>query len=220
MLDCLFDDGAWFELQPAFGGAIICALAHLGGHPVLVVANQPDVMAGAIDAAAADKAAHWITVADSFHLPVVFLTDNPGMLPGTRSEKEGVLRSGARMFAAQTLATTPKLNLTMRKAYGFGSMVMAMVGFDGQSATLAFPGATLGAMGADAQGQAMKADAEAVGELRSAELVASYRSAAALGFDELIDPRQARNALLDGLERALWRRQEPAGIVRRSGITP
>lgn len=220
VLDCLVDDGMWFELQPAFGRAIICALAHLGGHPVLVVANQPDVMAGAIDAAAADKAAHWITLADSFHLPIVFLTDNPGMLPGTRSEKEGVLRSGARMFAAQTQATTPKLNLTVRKAYGFGSMVMAMVGFDGQSATLAFPGATMGAMGADAQGQAMKADAEAVGALRSAELVASYRSAGMLGFDELIDPREARNALLDALERALWRRQEPAGPVRRTGITP
>jgi acetyl-CoA carboxylase carboxyltransferase component len=220
VLDAIFDDGGWFEVQSSFGPAIICALAHLGGHPVLVVANQPRVIAGAVDAPAADKAAHWIMVADSFHLPIVFLSDNPGMLPGTRSEQAGVLRSGARMFAAQTQATTPKINLTMRKAYGFGSMVMAMVGYDGQSATLAFPGATMGAMGADATGEAMKAGEEALDALRAAELAASYRSASMLGFDELIDPREARNAVLDALERSLWRRQEPATPVTRTAITP
>ena len=83
-------------MQPRFGRAIICALAHLGGHPVAVVANQPQVMAGSIDADAADKAAHFIMVADSFHLPIVFLADNPGMLPGSRSERSGVLRSGRK----------------------------------------------------------------------------------------------------------------------------
>ena len=95
-----------------------------------IVANQPRVMAGAIDANAADKAAHFILVADAFHLPLVFIADNPGVLPGTRSEKAGILRSGARMFAAQSAASTVKVHLTLRKAYGFGSMVMAMAGFD------------------------------------------------------------------------------------------
>ena len=115
-----------------------------------MVANQPKVMAGSIDADAADKAAHFITVADSFHLPIVFLADNPGMMPGRRSERSGVLRSGARMFAAQTAATTLKLHVTLRKAYGFGSMVMSLLGFDNQSATFAYPGATMGAMSAAA----------------------------------------------------------------------
>src|SRR5207237_3122086 len=128
VVDVLADDGRWFELQPGFGTAMVCGLAHLGGEPVAVVANQPKVLAGSIDADAADKAAHFITVADSFHLPLLFLADNPGVLPGTKSERAAVLRSGARMFAAQTWATTPKLHLTLRKAYGFGSMVMAMVG--------------------------------------------------------------------------------------------
>ena len=91
VLDVVFDRPDWFEVQPQYGRAIICALAHLGGHPVAVVANQPQVLAGSIDSAAADKAAHFILVADSFHLPIVFLADNPGMLPGSRSEREGVL---------------------------------------------------------------------------------------------------------------------------------
>jgi acetyl-CoA carboxylase carboxyltransferase component len=220
VLDVIFDRPDWFEVQPGFGQAMICALAHLGGEPVAVVANQPNTLAGSIDAEAADKAAHFVAVADAFHLPLVFLADNPGMLPGGSSERQGVLRSGARMFAAQTLATTPKIHLTLRKAYGFGSMVMSMVGFDQQVATFAFPGATLGAMGAGASSRAMKADRDLTADLREAELQASYRSAAGLGFDELLDPRDTRVALLRALSLAVHSRQEPAAPVSRSAITP
>src|SRR3984893_12258158 len=175
VVDVLVDDGSWFEVQPGFGRAVVCGLAHLGGDAVAVVANQPTVLAGSVDVDAADKAAHFITVADSFHVPLVFLADNPGVLPGTASERAGILRSGARMFAAQTVATTPKLHITLRKAYGFGSMVMSMVGFDGQSATFAFPGATLGAMGAAASSRALGADADRATALRQAEVDAAYR---------------------------------------------
>ena len=71
-------------------------------------------------------------------------------MPGSASERAGILRSGARMFAAQTQATTPKFTVVLRKAYGFGSMVMGMIPFDGQSSVFTFPGATMGAMGAAA----------------------------------------------------------------------
>jgi acetyl-CoA carboxylase carboxyltransferase component len=220
VLDVVFDRPDWFEVQPQFGRAIICALAHLGGHPVAVVANQPQVLAGSIDAAAADKAAHFILVADSFHLPIVFLADNPGMLPGSRSEREGVLRSGARMFAAQTAATTIKLHVTLRKAYGFGSMVMSLLGFDHQSATFAYPGATMGAMSAAALSRASHAGEDLSAKLRDAELQASYRSAEHMGFDELIDPRETRDALLASLQRALRSRQAAAEPVNRTVILP
>jgi acetyl-CoA carboxylase carboxyltransferase component len=220
VLDVVFDSPDWFEVQPRFGKAIICALAHLGGHPVAVVANQPQVLAGSIDADAADKAAHFITVADSFHLPIVFFADNPGMLPGSRSEREGVLRSGARMFAAQTAATTLKLHVTMRKAYGFGSMVMSLISFDDQVATFAYPGATMGAMGAGALSRASHADEDLSTKLRNAELQASYRSAEHMGFDELIDPRETRDALLASLQRGISSRQAAAEPVTRTLIMP
>jgi methylmalonyl-CoA decarboxylase subunit alpha len=220
VLDVVFDDPDWLEVQPKFGRAIICALAHLGGHPVAVVANQPQVMAGSIDADAADKAAHFILVADSFHLPIVFLADNPGMMPGSRSERAGVLRAGARMFAAQTAATTLKLHLTLRKAYGFGSMVMSLLGFDNQGATYAYPGATMGAMSAAALSRATHAEEDVSALLRDAELQASYRSAEHLGFDELIDPRETRDALLAGLQRGLYGRQIAAEPVSRTVILP
>lgn len=220
VLDVVFDRPDWFEVQPTFGKAIICALAHLGGQPVAVVANQPQVLAGSIDAAAADKAAHFILVADSFHLPIIFLADNPGMLPGSRSESQGVLRSGARMFAAQTAATTIKLHLTLRKAYGFGSMVMSLLGFDQQTATFAYPGATMGAMSAAALTRASHAAEDLSAKLRKAELQASYRSAENMGFDELIDPRETRDALLDALRRGLSSRQAVAEPVTRTVILP
>ena len=220
VLDVVFDRPDWFEVQPGFGRAIICALAHLGGHPVAVVANQPKVLAGSIDADAADKAAHFITLADSFHLPIVFLADNPGMLPGSRSERTGVLRSGARMFAAQTSATTLKLHVTLRKAYGFGSMVMSLLGFDDQVATFAYPGATMGAMSAAALSRASNAAEDLSTNLRDAELQASYRSAEHMGFDELIDPRETRDALLSALQRGLCARQAVAEPVSRIGIVP
>ncbi len=220
VLDVVFDRPDWFEVQPQYGKAIICALAHLGGHPVAVVANQPQVLAGSIDAAAADKAAHFIMVADSFHLPIVFLADNPGMLPGSRSERSGVLRAGARMFAAQTAATTVKLHVTLRKAYGFGSMVMSLLGFDSQSATFAYPGATMGAMSAAALGRATHAGEDVTAKLREAELQASYRSAEHMGFDELIDPRETRDVLLASLKRGLSSRQAAAEPVTRTVIMP
>jgi methylmalonyl-CoA decarboxylase subunit alpha len=220
VLDVVFDRRGWLEVQPKFGPAIICALAHLGGHPVAVVANQPKVLAGSIDAEAADKAAHFITVADSFHLPIVFLADNPGMLPGSRSEKSGVLRSGARMFAAQTAATTLKLHVTLRKAYGFGSMVMSLLGFDNQGATFAYPGATMGAMSAAALSRASHAAEDVEAKLRKAEVDASFRSASHLGFDDLIHPEETRNALLSALQRGIYSRQAAAEPVSRTLIFP
>ena len=127
------------------------------------------MLAGSIDADGADKAAHFITVADSFHLPLVFLSDNPGVLPGQRvGAGAASCASGARMYAAQTLATSPKFEVTLRKAYGFGSMVMGMIPFDGQSAVFAFPGATMGAMGAAAMSRSSGSDDDEAALLRDA----------------------------------------------------
>ena len=125
------------------------------------------------------------------------------------------------MYAAQSIATTPKFEVTLRKAYGFGSMVMSMLAFDGQSAVFGFPGVTMGAMGASAMSRARKSDEDEAALLRDRELAASYGSATSFGgFDELIDPRETRNMLLHSLERALHRRQTPAEPVARVGITP
>ena len=220
VVTAVVDGGTTLAIQPDYGASIICALARMGGEPVGVVANQPAVLAGSIDAAAAEKAAHFISVCDSFHLPLVFLTDNPGVLAGTASERAGVLRAAARMYAAQTRATTTKIHVTLRKAFGFGSCVMAMNPHDSQTLSFAFPAATVGAMGAAGAGRAVGADEQAGQDLRQAEEESAYRSASALSFDEVIDPRDTRNAILSALDVSTRRRSQPPEPKARTGIAP
>ncbi len=213
VVDAVFDRGSVMEIQPAYGRPIVTVLAHLGGNAVGVVANQPTAKAGSIDADAADKAAHFLEVADAFHLPVVFLADNPGVLAGSASERAGILRHAARMFAAQARLRSPKLHVTLRKAYGFGSSLMAMNPFDDQTVTLALPGARLGAMPAEGGGQAAGLEPDTQALLEHAELGGAYSSADTMGYDDVIEPAELRNALLDALRLTAARRRaltEPA----------
>jgi len=220
VVEVVFDAGSVLEIQPVFGASVVTALARLGGAAVAVVANQPKVRAGAIDAEAADKAARFLEIAGAFRLPVVFLADNPGVMAGSAAERSGILRSAARMYFAQAKLSSPKLHVTLRKAFGFGSSIMAMNPFDGQTTTLAFPGVTLGAMPASGGGAAARADASLQSALDGAETAATWAVADGLGYDEIIDPRELRNALLAGMRLAASRRGDADGPVARSGVRP
>jgi acetyl-CoA carboxylase carboxyltransferase component len=124
------------------------------------------------------------------------------------------------MYAAQTLATTPKFEVTLRKAYGFGSMVMGMIPFDGQSGVFAVPGATMGAMGASAMARSRGSDEDETASLQRMEVEASFRSAKSFGMDELIAPTEIRDVLLHSMDRALYRRQAQPEPKARVGISP
>jgi acetyl-CoA carboxylase carboxyltransferase component len=220
VVELLADRGSVLEIQPGWGRSLVTAWARLGGGSVAVVANQPLVRAGAIDREAGEKAAHFLEVADAFHLPVVFLADNPGVMAGSAAEREGALRAAARMYAAQARVRGPKLHVTLRKAYGFGSSLMAMNPFDGQTLTLAFPGAHLGAMPAAGAGEAVGADAATRERLAAREAAGPWATADTLGYDEVIDPRQLRNALLHALRLAEGRASAPPQPARHTGIRP
>ncbi len=213
----MVDAGELLEVQPGFGRSIVTALAHLGGHSIAIVANDPSVLAGTIDRDAADKAAHFLDVADAFGLPCLFLADNPGVSAGTAAEGQGILRHAARLFAVQHRLAVPKLHVTLRKAFGFGSSVMAMNPFDGQTITLAFPSITLGALPADSEASAVDDPGERA-RLAAEQARASVVAGARLSYDDVIDPRELRNALLAGLGLAEGRecaprRPRPGGIL-------
>lgn len=199
VLALLADEGTLLEIQPRHGAAVITALARLGGRSVAIVANDPGVNAGAVDAAAADKAARFMDVANAFHLPVVFLADNPGVMAGTAAEKSGALRHAARMFVAQHRLCVPKLHVTLRKAFGFGSSIMAMNPFDGQTLSLAFPAVTLGSMPAASGATAAKLGDAARARVAAEQAGGAFAAADRLAYDDVIDPRDLRNALLQGL---------------------
>lgn len=218
VIDVVVDTGSWFEVQPRFGRSMLTGFARMAGQPVAIVANQPAHIAGTIDVDAADKAARFLQVADAFHLPVVLLTDNPGVLAGSASERAGILRHAGRMFAVQHSITVPKIQLTLRKAYGFGSTAMGMNPFDNQTLNLAYPGVTFGAMPARGADDATGADAEAAAALREAELASGYRSAGGLSIDDIIEPSHTRNAILAGLAMADARLTGPVEPKARVGI--
>jgi acetyl-CoA carboxylase carboxyltransferase component len=220
VLALVFDRESLLEIEPAFGRPVVTALARLGGEAVAVIANQPAAKAGAIDSEAGDKAAHFIDVADAFHLPVVFVADNPGVLAGTAAERSGVLRHAARMFAAQARVRSPKLHVTLRKAYGFGSSLMGMNPFDRQTVTLALPGARLGAMPAAGGGAAAGVDDDAQRVLDNAELGGAYSSADTMSYDEVIEPGELRNALLATLRLSAARRSQPPEPAYHHGVSP
>jgi acetyl-CoA carboxylase carboxyltransferase component len=220
VVDRLVDTGSGLEIQPRYGRSIVTTLARLGGRSVAIVANDPGVRAGAIDTDAAEKAAHFLDVADCFHLPVVFLADNPGVLAGTKAEREGALRAAARMFAAQHRLTVPKLHVTLRKAFGFGSSVMAMNPYDDQTILYAFPGVTLGAMPAESGGASAKLDDATQAEVTATQTGGPWPQAHGMGYDDVIDPRDLRDALLRALVLLEARDHREYAPVARRGILP
>jgi acetyl-CoA carboxylase carboxyltransferase component len=220
VLDMVVDRGTLLEVQPAFGSAVVTALARIGGHSLAIVANDPSVLAGTVDADAADKATHFLGVADAFHLPVVFLADNPGVMGGSVAERSGALRHVARMFVAQHRISAPKFHVTLRKAFGFGSTIMAMNPFDGQTLTLAFPAVTLGASPAASVAESSKLDDEARERALAEQAAGSLRAANTMGYDDVIDPRQLRNVIIDGLALSAARSSGPFLPAPNYGILP
>jgi acetyl-CoA carboxylase carboxyltransferase component len=198
----LVDDGRVLELGAGHGAAMVTALGRLGGRPVLIVANNPAVGGGAVDAPAAAKAGRVLERIGPFGLPVVFLADTPGLAAGRSAEAAGVVGAAARLYEAQAALRAPKLHVTLRRAHGLGSAVMAMRPFDAQTTALAFPGARLDPLPAESGAEAAGRAADVADLLAHAELGGAYAAADRLGYDDVIDPRDLRDELLAALELA------------------
>lgn len=196
----LCDPDSILEIQPDFGTAIVTALATINGHVIGIVANQPTVMAGSIDHKAADKAAHFLGIADAFHIPVLFLADNPGIMSGRQAEQAGTLRAAARMYMAQANLRSAKFHVTLRKAFGFGSSLMAMNPFDQQTLSLALPGISLGGMPASSGANAAKLDEATQAQITEAETSGAWTAGDNMAYDEVVDPRDLRTVLLRALD--------------------
>ena len=121
----VIDDGAFLEIQPGWAQNIIVGFARLAGRSVGIVAQQPAVLAGALDIDASVKAARFVRTCDAFNVPLVTFVDVPGFLPGVDQEHGGIIRHGAKLLYAYAEATVPKLTVITRKAYGGAYDVMS-----------------------------------------------------------------------------------------------
>jgi acetyl-CoA carboxylase carboxyltransferase component len=208
VINLLADIGSVLELKPSYGRAVVTSLIRLGGRAVGVVANQPMVLAGAIDGPASDKAAHFIQVCDAFDIPVLILCDTPGLMVGPEVEKTGLVRRSARILTALANATVPLMTVVLRKAYGLGYYVMGSRPLD-PALLVAWPTAEFGGMGLEGAVNIIyrrelddAPDPETRAELHRTLTAGLRRSntalevAARFGYDDVIDPADTRDILL------------------------
>jgi acetyl-CoA carboxylase carboxyltransferase component len=143
------DEGSWLEIKALFAREILTGFARIDGRAVGIVANQPKWLGGVLFVDSADKAARFIWLCDAFNIPLLYLADVPGFMIGTKVERQGIIRAGAKMIAAVSEATVPKLSVVVRKAYGAGLYAMCGPAFE-PDACIALPSASIAVMGPQA----------------------------------------------------------------------
>jgi acetyl-CoA carboxylase carboxyltransferase component len=208
LIDALVDGSSFLEIHARWAREVIVGYARLDGRVVGVVANQPMVKGGVLFVDSADKCARFIWTCNAFNIPLLFLADVPGFMIGTKVEREGIIRHGAKMISAVSEATVPKLSVIVRKAYGAGLYAMAGPAFD-PDCCLALPTASIAVMGPQAavnavyynQLQAIGDEAERAA--RTEELRREYakdidilRLGSELVVDAIIQPEGLRGELI------------------------
>jgi len=228
VIELLVDDRDFYEVQADWAPNIICGLGRLNGATAGFVANQPAVLAGTIDIAAAEKAARFVRFCDAFGIPLVTLVDVPGFLPGRDQERDGIVRRGAKLVYAYCEATVPRISVVLRKAYGgaFIAMDSRSVGAD---LAYAWPSNEIAVMGAEGAASIIHRREIAAAdnpERRRQELTTEYAdtalnpySAAERGLiDDVIDPADTRRVLIESL--ALLKGKRADQPYRKHGNGP
>jgi acetyl-CoA carboxylase carboxyltransferase component len=145
----IIDEGSWCEIKQLFAKEMLTGFARIEGRVVGIVANQPKWLGGVLFVDSADKAARFIWLCDAFDVPLLYLADVPGFMIGTKVERQGIIRAGAKMIAAVSEATVPKVSVVVRKAYGAGLYAMCGPAFEPDSC-IALPTASIAVMGPQA----------------------------------------------------------------------
>ncbi|MEV0060951.1 acyl-CoA carboxylase subunit beta [Nocardia sp. NPDC050718] len=228
----IFDDGDFHEIRSGTAQNLITGFARVDGRPIGVVANQPLVLGGAIDARCSDKATHFIRLCNAFGLPLVFVADTPGVLPGVEEERNGVIVRGGRVFRAIIEATVPIVNLVVRKSYGgaYGFMACKQIGAD---VSFAWPTARIAVIGAESavdligRKQLQQVPEEQRATVRDAMIdhynatVATPWVAAERGYiDAVIEPSQTRLEIRHALRLLREKEQSAEPNPRKHSLFP
>ncbi len=221
------DHQDFLEVQKEYAKNLVIGFARILGRPVGIIANQPCVLAGALDINASDKGARFIRFCNAFNIPLITLVDVPGFLPGVEQEHGGIIRHGAKMLFAYSAATVPKITIVIRKAYGGGYIAMCCKDL-GADRVLAWPSAEIAVMGAEGAAEIVFRREITSAEDREAkrrEVTEEYRetfakpyvAAGARLVDDIIEPSETRACLAAALESLAtkrdWRPPKKHGLI-------
>ncbi|MBV8559937.1 MAG: acyl-CoA carboxylase subunit beta [Acidimicrobiia bacterium] len=218
VITTIVDDGEFYEYFPHWAMNLVCGFARLDGHPVGIVGNQPQVLAGVLDIGSSEKGGRFVRTCDAFNIPLVTFVDVPGFLPGTDQEYGGIIRHGAKLLYAYCESTVPRVQIITRKAYGGAYVVMNSKSI-GADLAFAWPSAELAVMGPQGAVDIIyrrEVQDAADPEAKRAELVEEYVErfanpyvAAERGYiDDVIDPADTRGVLIRSLELLRSKREE------------
>ncbi len=217
-------DSESLEMLPMWAESMVTSIGRLGGRTVGVVANNPQHLGGALDSAAAEKAARFVRTCDAFGIPLIVIADVPGFLPGAGQEWEGAVRRGAKLLHAFGEAVVPRITLITRRAYGGAYVAMNSKSL-GATKVFAWPTAEVSVMGAVAAVRVLhrRLLADIPADQRDAmelELAAEHdkvsggvQRAIEIGaVDEIIQPTSTRSALARAIAAAPQRRGNHGNI--------
>ena len=225
----VIDDNSFLEVKRLFAREVITGFARIEGRAVGLVASQPRFKGGVLFVDSADKCARFVSLCDAFNIPLLWLADVPGFMIGTAVERQGIIRHGAKMIAALSQATVPKLCVVLRKAYGAGLYAMCGPAFD-PDCVLALPTAQIAVMGPEAAVNAVFYNKlaelpEAERDTRRRELEDEYRDgidiftlASELVVDAVVEPARLRAELATRLRVYASRRRDR--VERHHGVFP
>lgn len=211
VIELVADPNSVLELKPDFDGSLITCLARLDGHPVGILANNPMVTVGAMGPGACEKAAAFICLCDSFHIPLIFLHDTPGFFVSKAAEERKMPLKIMTFIQALQQSSVPRLSVIIRKSYGMAhcNMVGANMGAD---LLMAWPTAEVSFMAPEVAVNVVygrkllempdpaAARERMIHEMRQGS--APWESAGLNLVDKIIDPRDTRRELIRGLRRA------------------
>jgi acetyl-CoA carboxylase carboxyltransferase component len=223
------DGGELMEVARYFAPNLIVGFARMNGQSVGIVAQQPRVLAGALDINSADKGARFIRFCDAFNIPLITFCDTSGYLPGVNQEHGGIIRHGAKMLFAVSEATVPRICVVVRKAYGGGYLAMSGAPMN-PDAVIALPTAKPALMGPAPAVNAIHYNR--IKDLPPKERVAfiqakrneyednidPYAMANEFFFEAITPATQLRQELIQRLE--AYSLKESKGVERRCGVIP
>ncbi|MFB6172132.1 MAG: acyl-CoA carboxylase subunit beta [Haloarculaceae archaeon] len=229
VIEGIVDQGSFFELKPRYARSLVTGFARLEGQPIGVVANNPKIKAGTFDVPACDKSSHFVSMCDAYGLPLVFLMDVPGTLPGPDSERQGIAKHSGKVMFEINRSTVPKVSVVLRRGYGFGVVLMGGGRTTDNELTVTWPTAEIAAMGIEgAVDIAYRREIENADdpEQKREDLIRKFtnrtgalRAVEDFGIDAAIDPPETRERIVNAVQRSDTDHEE-SWPPKKHGINP